>query len=222
MWKLFRCIAYRYRGNSLNYNGLLLRTNLNSGILSLRLFSFCFSEIQQWLVDWTPGERGLWHWVHSQPTEAGEHPPSTGTEERTLPWVSRRRRRAGWVRQSEGVSSSNRYCREETWIKGDKESLKGLGLYWERATLGMSRGWQISRMSGGWNPSCAVWSRLSEVYLDQSHHRIFHQMGCWVVVTETINGAEYYYPFAVTIKYKKSTCHCEVLCDFYHKAMLSQ
>lgn len=39
---------------------------------------------------------------------------------------------------------------------------------------------------------------------------------------ETINGAEYYYPFAVTIKYKKSTCHCEVLCVFYHKAMLSQ
>lgn len=40
-------------------------------------------------MDRPPGERRLRHRLHPEPSEAGKHPTSAGTEERTLPWVGR-------------------------------------------------------------------------------------------------------------------------------------
>lgn len=46
------------------------------------------SEVQQRLVDRPAGEGGLRDRIHSQPSEAGEHPPPAGAEEGTSPRVS--------------------------------------------------------------------------------------------------------------------------------------
>lgn len=46
------------------------------------------SEVQQWLVDRTVSEGGLWDRLHPQPSEAREHPAAAGTEEGTSPRVS--------------------------------------------------------------------------------------------------------------------------------------
>lgn len=44
-----------------------------------------YAEIQQWLVDRTSGEGGLWGGLHPQPGQTGEHPSTAGAEDETKP-----------------------------------------------------------------------------------------------------------------------------------------
>lgn len=91
------------------------------------------TEVQQWLVDWPSGEGRLWHRLHPEPTEAGEHPAPAGAEKGTLPRVSRPGRR-GCGRSQCGWP----------WIKWGEKSWGAWGRGWGEATVRMSKAWQVS------------------------------------------------------------------------------
>lgn len=54
----------------------------------LRVIPAWPSEVQQRLVDRPAGEGRLRRRLHPESSEAGEHPPAAGAQERTPPWVS--------------------------------------------------------------------------------------------------------------------------------------